>query len=92
MPEIQDKKSIEGEGMFWCRVLPDVNVAVNKVWNPDSVPLTIQISVNGEMVSKEIPPHRTEEVRCPVNATEIRMGFKGDRRLVILETTFMNQR
>jgi len=92
MPEIQDKKSTEGEGRFWCSVLPGVNAAVSKVWNPDDIPLTVQVWINGEAVSKEIAPHSTEEVSCPVNSTAVEMGFKGDRRLVILETTFINRR
>lgn len=92
MPEVLDKKSVEGEGRFWCRVLPGVNTTISKVWNPDSVPLTIHIQVNGESVSKEIQPHSTEEVSCIVKGTDIQMGFKGDRRLVILETAFIHKK
>lgn len=92
MPEIQDRKSTEGEGFFWCRVLPSVNTAISKVWNPDDVPLTIQIHINGKTVSQEIAPHTTEEVRCAIDATHVQMGFRGDRRLVILETSFIHEK
>ncbi len=92
MPEILDKKTVEGEGTFWCRVLPEVNMATSKVWNPGKIPLTIHIRINDETVAKEIQPNSTAEVNCPVNAEQIKMCFRGDRRLVVLETAFVNKK
>lgn len=91
MPEILDKSIKQGEGRFWCKVLPGVNTAVSKVWNPDKTPLTIHIEVNGKTISQEIPANSTAEVACPINSENIEMSFKGDRKLVILETAFVNK-
>lgn len=92
MPEILDKKTVEGEGVFWCRVLPGVNTAHSKVWNPDKKALTIYIQINDQTVTKEIQPNSIEDVACPVNAENIKMSFKGNRKLVILETAFINKK
>jgi hypothetical protein len=39
-------------------------------------------------VRKEIPAGEKIWVDCPVNASTIKMDFKGDRRLVLLQTSF----
>ena len=91
MPETISKDTKEGEGRFWCKVLPSVNTAVSKVWNPDKTPLTIQIQINNKTVTKVISPNSTEEVVCPITSQNIEMSFKGNRKLVILETAFINK-
>ncbi len=90
MPEILNKESAEGIGFFWCRVLPGVNLSVSKVWNPSDKPLIIHKQVNAATVHLEIPPHSTKEVNCPINAQSLKVSFRGDRRLVVLETAFIH--
>ncbi len=90
MPEILNKESAEGIGFFWCRVLPGVNLSVSKVWNPSDKPLIIHKQVNAATVQVEIPPHSTKEVNCPINAQSLKVSFRGDRRLVVLETAFIH--
>lgn len=88
MPETLNKKTKIGEGTFWCTVLPTVNIAFNAVWNPTKTPLEVSIRINDQVVKKTIAPQRVEEVNCPVNHTTVEFQIKGDRRLVLMKTTF----
>ncbi|MCT1524895.1 glycoside hydrolase family 2 TIM barrel-domain containing protein [Sphingobacterium hotanense] len=90
MPEILDKESTEGTGYFWCRVLPGVNLSVSKVWNPSNRPLVIHKQVNDAIVKLEIPPNSTRELTCAVSSQSLKVSFRGDRRLVVLETAFIH--
>lgn len=84
-----DSVSNAGTGKFWCRIPEGKNVASTVVWNPANEPLKLSIKINNlPGVEKDIPPGEKITVECPVNATDISMSYKGDRRLVILETAF----
>ncbi len=84
---LEDSDNI-GEGTFWCTVPANKTMSTTLVWNPDKEPRTITIAVNGKEISQRILPGKTTNVDCPVNSSTISMTFKGDRRLVVLETVF----
>lgn len=96
VPRPLDAKNHTGEGFFWCSVLPGKKTASTLVWNPSTEKLTIKIKVNEKEVGQEIEPNTTAIVNCPVVAapgataamTDIKMTFTGDRRLVLLQTSF----
>ncbi|HYH55746.1 MAG TPA: hypothetical protein VD772_03990, partial [Anseongella sp.] len=77
-----------GEGSFWCSVPEGTTRSATVVWNPAGEPLVFRVSVNGEEVSKKVPPGERTTLDCPVNAENIKMTFRGDRKLVILQTVF----
>lgn len=79
----------EGEGSFFCRIPSGKSKVKTTVWNPVSEELFIGIQVNNDkIVSKLIPPGMFTLVECPVNSTDIKITIKGDRRLVLLQTSF----
>ena len=77
-----------GEGTFWCSISAGKTKASTIVWNPSDENLVINISVNSQKVHKEIKAGEKVIVDCPVNSTNIKMSFNGDRRLVLLQTSF----
>lgn len=83
----QDNNNI-GEGSFWCRVPAGKTTASTVVWNPSKKDLALTIDVNQQTVTKEIKAGEKIAVDCPINSTAIKMTFKGDRRLVLLQTSF----
>lgn len=89
VPEPKDTSSNIGEGYFWCSIPQGKTTAVSTVWNQSSETLSITIKVNNEKeVGKEIKAGETINIPCPVNYEKIKMHFKGDRRLVLLQTAF----
>jgi hypothetical protein len=89
IPEPDNKNNNVGQGIFWCSVPPGKTSSVTLVWNPAKQPLTIRIKINDKKeVSRQIMPGEKAVVNCPVNATNIKMTFTGDRRLVLLQTAF----
>ena len=88
MPAPVNAEDSIGEGVFYCAV-PRGRASVNTiVWNPASVPLEIHITVNGKEESRMIPAGARVTVTVPVSSTNISMRFRGDRRLVLLQTDF----
>lgn len=84
------KTTTIGTGSFWCSVPAGTASVKTMVWNPADTPLTIKIKVNASKeITKEIKPGETTDVIAPVDATVIHMAFTGDRRLVLLQTTFL---
>lgn len=77
-----------GQGVFWCTIPSGKKVAKTTVWNPSSEPLSLEVEVNGHKASQQIGPGKTEIVACPVDGTDLRVSYRGDRRLVLLETSF----
>ena len=88
IPYPDDQNNNIGEGTFWCSIPAGKTKASTIVWNPSDENLTINISVNDKKVDKEIKPGEKAGVDCPVNSTNIKMTFSGDRRLVLLQTSF----
>ncbi len=80
----------EGEGHFWCRIPPGKTAATHRVFNPADEPLAVHVRVNGRDVSATIAPGATAVVNVPLaaDATTIECQIRGDRRLVLLETSF----
>jgi beta-galactosidase len=83
------KPSATGIGKFWCRIPEGQNTCSTIAWNPYTEPLELKIKINNlPDVVKQIPAGEKITVECPVNATDVSVTYNGDRRLVILETSF----
>lgn len=89
VPDPVDTTGNIGEGYFWCRIPAGKSVAHTTVWNQADEPLTITIRINGDkMVTQVIQANQTVDVPVPVHASSLKMWFRGDRRLVLLQTSF----
>lgn len=89
VPEPIDTTGNIGEGYFWCNVPSNKTMSSTSVWNQSDIPLLVKIKVNDQTeVSKEIKAGETTTVECPVSTTTLKMQFTGDRRLVLLQTSF----
>lgn len=87
IPRNADKT--EGKGFFYCRIPAGKRKVATTVWNPSDHDLLIKIQVNELIeVSKFIPAKEMLSVECPVNSENIKMTFKGNRKLVLLQTVF----
>jgi hypothetical protein len=87
----RENKEPNGSGMFCCRVPAGRKVVVSKVQNVDKQAMSMAVSVNrtkGEATS--VPAVETILIRSeiPNRATELTVKYSGDKRLVILETSF----
>ncbi len=78
----------EGTGFFYCRVAEGVTKSLHTIWNPANEELYIKISANENEVKKAIPPKSVLIVECPIKDSKIKMQYTGDRRLVLLQTSF----
>jgi hypothetical protein len=89
-PEAVTSNGGVGEGRFWCRIPAGKTAATHRVCNPSDVKLTVQISANGRTATADIAPGATAVVRVPLaeNTTTVETHVRGDRRLVLLETSF----
>lgn len=89
VPEPVDTSNNIGEGFFWCSIPANKTMSSTLVWNQSDEAQVIHIKVNElQAVSKEIKAGEKISVDCPVNSSTIKMEFKGDRRLVLLQTSF----
>ncbi|MEO5984411.1 MAG: hypothetical protein ABIP80_02835, partial [Ferruginibacter sp.] len=89
IPEPTDTSNNIGEGYFWCSIPAGKTKVSSLIWNQGKDPFVVKIKVNDEQeVSKEIKAGETINVDCPVNGTNIKMSYTGDRRLVLLQTGF----
>lgn len=89
VPEPVDTLNNVGDGMFWCSIPAGKKVASTLVWNQHDAPLTVKVRVNDQAyVSKEIKAGETTTIDAPVSGTTVKMEFQGDRRLVLLQTSF----
>ncbi len=88
--EIVSGSGGEGEGHFWCRIPAGKTAAAHRVFNPADVPLVAHFRVNGRDASATIAPGATAVVSVPLSAdaTTVECQMRGDRRLVLLETSF----
>ena len=79
----------EGTGTFWARVPAGRTQMVTTVANSTDGPLALSIEVNGSPQTASIPAGATVPVPTPLGgATDIGVTYRGDRRLVLLETRF----
>lgn len=88
IPEPDAENNNIGEGYFWCNIPEGKNTVSTIVWNPSDENLSIKIKVNNKEVNKQINAGDKATVEVPVNASTIKMNFTGDRRLVLLQTSF----
>lgn len=88
-PRLIDQ-SAEGTGQFWCRIPAGRSKATSLVWNPGNEPLQMKIRINQlPEVNTTIPAGEKIFIDCPVDSGSVHLTYTGDRRLVILETTFL---
>ena len=80
-----------GEGSFWCRIPEGSSIMKTMVWNPSDGLMKITILVNDRMVSEEsIEAGKYVEVvsKMDKSLNDLKVTYRGDRRLVLLETRF----
>lgn len=78
-----------GEGRFKVRVPADRTRMITTVWNPVAEPFDLEIEVNGVKHRERIPPHQTVRLETELpEVTALAVTYRGDRRLVLLETDF----
>ncbi len=80
-----------GTGKVWMKIPPEKNRIINKIWNPSDEDLTILISINDILVGKHsIEKGKTVSMsdRFTEGDSNIKLTFTGDRKLVLLETSF----
>ena len=92
IPEPLNPENPIGEGTFWCSVPAGKNRAVTLVWNPADEPLDIRMQINDQNEAVErIPAGEKRYVEYPLNnlrTPNLKVAFRGDRRLVLLQTSF----
>jgi hypothetical protein len=91
VPEPVVAESAEGEGAFWCRVQSGTKSMKTVFWNPSAEKLAVKITINqGKETGYTLLPGEYKEVETmlPDNATDLKVSLKGDRRLVMRQTTF----
>lgn len=89
IPEPLDTNKNIGKGVFYCEVPASSQHIRTLVWNPADVPLQVSMKVNNlAPVSMLIPAGKRTYIAGRVNAPEVKVEWEGDRRLVLLETSF----
>lgn len=91
VPVPLNKDDVNGEAFFWCKVPVGTQNMTTIVWNPAESELPISILINDKMIKQE--KVRAGEYKCintPLKneGTELKVGLKGDNKLVILQTAF----
>ena len=78
-----------GEGRFWLRVPAGRRTMVTTVQNVDAAAHALEVELNGARTRTSVPAGGTVRVETPLaGATALGVAYRGDRRLVILETDF----
>ncbi|MBW3553170.1 MAG: glycosyl hydrolase family 2, partial [Gemmatimonadetes bacterium] len=86
---LPDGAGTVGEGRFKLRVPADRTRMITTVWNPVAEPLDLEIDVNGARRRQTIAPGTTARIETPLDEeTALAVAYRGDRRLVLLETDF----
>lgn len=85
-----DKKMPIGEGRVWLRIPDGRTTMTTTVQNPVKDALDLELTVNGTIQKIHINGNETTRIDTPVHggAEPLAISFRGDRRLVILETEF----
>jgi hypothetical protein len=84
------KNAGAGEGRVWIRIPDGRTMMVTTIENPVGTPLELDLTLDGRAQRVRVAGHSTATVETPVtsSAAPHAIGFKGDRRLVILTTEF----
>jgi hypothetical protein len=79
-----------GEGRVWMRIPAGRTTMLTTVENPADQPLALDVEVNGVRQSHTLAARATRTLETPLRAGDTTLGltFRGDRRLVLLETDF----
>jgi len=83
--------SSQGEGIFWCRIPAGVSIMETIVWNPSEQELALKIEINGTELTNETVKkgeYKVIQTEIKSGSSSLKIALKGDRRLVILETSF----
>lgn len=84
-------ESTQGQAQFWCRIPDGTKSMSTIIWNPAEEPLTIRIEINDKVETvKNIGAGQYTTVISELDKSisDIKIMLKGDRRLVVLETSF----
>jgi hypothetical protein len=91
-PVQKDKESDTGSGEFWCSLPTGRTKMISQVQNPGEKSATVSIQINhqSQLQKTEIPAGKTVSIETPLpaDASDICVGYKGDKQLVILQTAF----
>jgi hypothetical protein len=84
------KNTGAGEGRVWLRIPEGRTTMITTIENPVSTPLELDLTLDGRAQRVRVAGNATMTVETPVTASAAphAIGFKGDRRLVILTTEF----
>jgi hypothetical protein len=82
------KGSTVGEGRVYLGVPEGKSTMVTTLQNPVADVLTLELSVHGTTQMLTVPGNQVVKFETPIRPGELALGFKGDRRIVILETLF----
>jgi len=80
-----------GEGTFWCSLPDGTDSMETAVWNPFDISLPLIVRINDKVVSEvSLAPRKYSWVESEVKGilSQIKVTLSGDRRLVILQTSF----
>jgi hypothetical protein len=88
--KVTGAKDGPGEGRVRFRIPDGRTTMLTTVNNPTAEPLELELTVNGVVQRARIPAGETMDVSTPVRggAAPLAIIFRGDRRLVLLETDF----
>jgi beta-galactosidase len=82
------KGSTVGEGRVFLRAPAGRSTMVTTIQNPVAEPLELEVRINGALQKVSVPGNQIISVTSSIKTGDLEIGFKGDRRLVILETEF----
>jgi hypothetical protein len=82
------KGSTAGEGHIFLRAPDGRSTMATTIQNPVAEPLELELRVNGVLQKVSVPGNQTVTAASSIKPGDLEIGFKGDRRLVILETSF----
>lgn len=80
--------SAVGVGQFWTRIPAGRSRMITTVKNPSELALEFEIQLNGKMQRQRVEAGATAIVASPLTGNAVAVRYRGDRRLVILETAF----
>jgi hypothetical protein len=91
VPGPVNKDSTKGKGFFRCRIPAGKQSMITLVWNPSDENLPVDIEINDDKEPRvTVLPGEYKVIKSPVpeNTTDLKVSLGGDRRLVILQTSF----
>ena len=77
-----------GEGRVWLRAPEGTRAMTTTIENPTAEALEMEVGVNGAATRCAVPARGTARCESPVPNEPLALTFRGDRRLVLLETSF----